>query len=420
MNEALRKKTLLAFYFVVLVDNLSFSLTFTLFPSLFIDSSYLLVSSSLSLHVRNFLLGIGFIAFPLAQFFGAPVLGDIADLRGRRFALLISVVGASVSVVLSAISISLHSVALLILSRLLAGFFAGNLSISLAGISDLSLSEEERGKNFGYVAALMGASWVFSMILGGFFSSQKIFSYFGPIIAFWVIVAFTLVNLVIVYLYVNETHEMKVSHKIDILGGIKNIVNALKLKGVKGYFLIYFLWVCGWGGAIQWFGSYAILTFKTKPFAISIAFLINGIFWTLGGSIINARAVKVFSSFTLTWIGYLVIAPLIFSMGIYSNFYTFCIPIIAGAIFGALSMTHTLNLISLKASEDIQGKIMGLSQSIQALGWIFTAALAIIFFSIASNYYFYVIGLLLFVAFLLTLFLHSSKKLAKENYQHGT
>lgn len=411
MDETLRKKTLLALFFVVLVDNVSFSLTFTLFPPIFIDSSYHLVTSSMSLHLKNFLLGLGFVVFPLAQFFGAPFLGDIADLRGRRFALMVSVLGVSLAIILSAISISLSSVFLLIFSRFLAGFFAGNLSISLAGISDLSLSEKERGINFGYVAALMGVSWIFSMVFGGVLSSQKLFSYYGPMIAFWVVAIVSLLNLLVVYKYVHETYETRTDHKIGLLGGIKNILQALRLKGVKGYFLIYFLWVVGWGGAIQWFGSYAMSIFNVKPFQIAVTFAINGVFWTLGGSVINAMAIKKFSSYSLSWIGFAVIAPLVFSMGFYNSFYTLSIPIIAGAIFGALSMTHTLNLISLKADESIQGKIMGLSQSVQAIGWIATSTLAILFFSFAPKYYFYVIGCLLLLAFLLVLFFNSKKDL---------
>lgn len=387
--------SLFAYFFVIFLDSFGFSITFILFAPLFLDPSFDLVSASTSLSMKHFLLGIAFLAFPLFQFFGAPILGDIADLIGRKKTLYVSTLGLCFGFILSAIAISAHTKILLILSRALCGFFAGNLSISLAGVADLSHSEKERGKNFGYVTALMGIGWIGSMIFSGFISNAKIFAHAldGPIIVFWANALLAFINFMVVFLYLKETHQTSVSTtKIRLLAGIKNLKEAFLIHDLKWLFLAVFLWYVGWGSGIQWLQIYAVEHYAVNAFVFTIFMIFMGISWISGSSFVNTISLKFFPSKTLAVTGMSVVSLLLILQVAMPSFMAYAIVYCIAAVFASFTLSNTLNLISLQASEDIQGSTMGLSQSMQALGWIGGSLLSTLIFEITSWIFFPVIA----------------------------
>jgi len=98
------------------------------------------------------------VIYAAAQFFAAPVLGQLGDRYGRRPVLLVSVSGAAVAYVVLGIGGTLW---VLFLSRLIGGITAGNLSTASAYIADVS-DPENRAKNFG----LIGVAWGVGLIVG--------------------------------------------------------------------------------------------------------------------------------------------------------------------------------------------------------------------------------------------------------------
>lgn len=396
--------SLFSYFFVVFIDNFGFSIVFVMFAPLFLDPSFGMVSADSSQTAKNILLGLSFVAFPLFQFFGAPILGDIADLMGRKKALYISILGLCAGFILSALSVKYHLTSLLIISRFISGFFAGNLSISLAGIADLSTTEKERGRNFGYVAALMGGSWIFAMILSGFLTNPNMVGQSGPSLVFWISAALIFLNFLIVLFFLRETHIVKEGGvKIDLLAGLKNIRRALSVKELRKYYCIYFLWIIGWGAGIQWLQAYTMENFQTPQHLFVLFMVVFGILWSCGSSFINAYCLRYTSSASLAKIGMFVIAALVFIQVFINMFFLFALIFCLAGIFSAFSMSNILNLISLEADENIQGSVMGISQSVSAIGWIVGSILAFIIFGTNSFVFYPVLGILLFIgAILLT------------------
>jgi len=58
------------------------------------------------------------------------------------------------------------------------------------------------------------------------------------------------------------------------------------------------------------------------------------------------------------------------------SFIPFAICALLASAFGALAWTNALSTISLKAPEDIQGKVMGISQSFGSISLLFAPLLA--------------------------------------------
>src|SRR5690606_7536662 len=71
--------------------------------------------------------------YSLLQFFSAPIWGKLSDKLGRKPLLLFTIGGNLFSYLIWAFA---DSFSLLVISRLLAGLFAGNISIASAYVAD--------------------------------------------------------------------------------------------------------------------------------------------------------------------------------------------------------------------------------------------------------------------------------------------
>lgn len=384
-------------FFVLFVDNFGFSLTFNLLGPLFLLPDYGLISPGDSILLRNILIAIAYGVFPFAQFFTSPLIGDLADHFGRKKAFYLTLIGMIIGFVLSGVSIYLHSAAFFILTRLITGVFAGNQGIALAAIADLSPTENARAKNFAIVTTLYGLGWILAMIVGGYISNPKFMGLSGPPVAFFITAVLTVINFFTVYLWFNETHKTSESFKLDIFEGLSHVVRALQLKEVRLLYFILLFWTVGWGITVQWFTPFAIQVYHATPFQTTSWFIVQGVLWTLGSSIGNQILLKYFRSLPIAAIGFIIIAIFVLVISGIPNFTVFAILYCIAAFFSAYTLSNTMNLISMAAPADVQGKVMGLSGSMMAFGWIMTSIVAIGVSAITILILFYVSGLFLAV-----------------------
>jgi DHA1 family tetracycline resistance protein-like MFS transporter len=108
-------------------------------------------------------------AYSLCQLLAAPFWGRLSDRFGRRPILMTSLAGACVSYVILGFAENLWW---LLLSRMLAGFMAGNLSAAFAYASDIS-TPENRAKALGTVGAAIGVGFMFGPAIGGLLAGNN-------------------------------------------------------------------------------------------------------------------------------------------------------------------------------------------------------------------------------------------------------
>ena len=97
-------------------------------------------------------------AFALSQFFGTPILGKLSDRLGRKYILVLSLLGTMLSNLLASVA----AVAwLLYFARMLDGLTGGNTSVASAVISDIT-TPEQRPKAFG----IFGATFRLGFVIG--------------------------------------------------------------------------------------------------------------------------------------------------------------------------------------------------------------------------------------------------------------
>lgn len=100
--------------------------------------------------------------FSVLQFVFAPFWGGLSDRVGRRPVLLYTVAGTALSYALWAVSGSFW---LFLAARVLAGLFGGNLSVATAAVADVT-TRAERSKAMGLVGAAFGLGLVTGPVIG--------------------------------------------------------------------------------------------------------------------------------------------------------------------------------------------------------------------------------------------------------------
>ena len=106
-------------------------------------------------------------SYAFMQFFCAPILGALSDRYGRRPIILGSLFGLGVDYVIQGFA---PSIWWLFIGRSLAGVMGGSFSAANAYIADVS-TPENRSRNFGLVGMVFGLGFIFGPTLGGLLGS---------------------------------------------------------------------------------------------------------------------------------------------------------------------------------------------------------------------------------------------------------
>jgi DHA1 family tetracycline resistance protein-like MFS transporter len=196
----MNNRRLLIVFAVVLVNMLSFGIVIPLLPYL---------ASEIGASKPQ--IGLLIAAYPLAQFFGAPILGRLSDRIGRKPVLLISILGTAIGFVVLAVA---RALPILFVSRIIDGLTGGNISVAQAYISDVS-DRQERGRALGLIGAAFGLGFVLGPVTGGLLTG---ISYAAPA---WVGAGLAAVNLLLVTLFLPESLSVEAR---DRLAAIKRRV----------------------------------------------------------------------------------------------------------------------------------------------------------------------------------------------------
>ena len=88
-----KKFTILPIFFTVFLDLLGLGIVIPILPAVLLDPRSAVLPFSYDFSTRTLIYGFLIASYPLAQFFGAPILGTLADQKGRKKLLTISLIG---------------------------------------------------------------------------------------------------------------------------------------------------------------------------------------------------------------------------------------------------------------------------------------------------------------------------------------
>lgn len=366
MNTKEQKFTFAAVCLTFFVDYLSWAIVFPIFAPYFLDVNNVLFAADVPAGSRTMVLGFFLMAFSLGQFLGAPLIGEYADKHGRKKALAISVFFTLFGLSMSAYSMQINNLYWLFAGRLITGVFASSTAVCLSCVSDLSEDDTAKGKNFGYLSMIAGLAFVLGAFLGGKLSDKTINSSFSANVPLWIASGLTLLNLIFILFGFRETKVIHPDVKFNFLESFQNIKIALKTDKIKRIYTVYFLFLFAWTILFQFIPVLTVERFSYTNSNIGDLALFMGVCWAIGSGYLNKFFVHRFDPMVVLefcLIGFAIFCGLvILPKHIYSvlGIVGFCV------ILGGVSWPICTSLISNMAPKEMQGKILGLSQSVQS------------------------------------------------------
>jgi MFS transporter, DHA1 family, tetracycline resistance protein len=367
MNEEKKRFTLFSVYLTFFVDTLSWAIVFPIFAPYFLDSRNILFSPDVSVAARTTMLGFFLTAFSLGQFLGAPLIGEYADRHGRKKALALGVSCTCIGLVISAWSMHIDNLYLLFAGRLITGIFASSASVCLSCISDLSEDEKTKGKHFGYFSMVAGVAFIFGAFVGGKLSDRTISSSFTASIPLWLAAGLTFVNFLSIVFGFRETSVVHPSVKFHLLQSFHHIKVALRTENIKRVYAIYFLFLCAWTIIFQFISVLTVEKFFFTNSDIGDMALFMGVCWAVGSGYLNKLLIHRFSSTAVLEFCLVGFTILCAAITFPSQMYQVLLILGLCVILGGIAWPICTSLISNTAPQQMQGKILGVSQSIQSL-----------------------------------------------------
>lgn len=354
-------------FLTVLIDMLGVGIVIPIIPALFYTENSDFFSAGTSNATIGILYGLLVASYPLMQFFGAPILGALSDRYGRKPILSISLLGTFIGYILFAIAILQQNLWLLFFSRMLPGFMGGNISIIMSAMADIS-SPESKARNFGLVGAAFGIGFVLGPSLGGLLGDSSIVSWFNHATPFWVTAFLTLVNMALVKFKFPETLKERNEREISFFSGVKNVVLSFKLPNLRVIFTVVLLLGLGFSFFTQFFSVYLIQDFDFSVKDIGLFYAWVG-FWLVftQGFIVRRMSGNIASTRVITYA--LLVLALAVGMLLLpeKSFWFFLIsPLIA--ISNGITGPNLTAVVSDQATDERQGEVLGIKQSMQSLG----------------------------------------------------
>jgi DHA1 family tetracycline resistance protein-like MFS transporter len=362
-------KNLFTLLLTLFLDFLGFGIVIPVIAPAMFDPVNGVLHGGYSMAERTVMLGFLISAFPVAQFFGAPILGAFSDKYGRKKILLISILSTAVSLFLFGVGITLQNLPILFFSRILNGFMGGNVSTAQSAIADMS-DLQSKSKNFGMMGMMFGLGFILGPFVGGKLSDFHTVQWFTFATPFWVAGILSIINVWLVAVWFKETlQHPKNNAEISFTTGIKNLARAFTSTDLRTIFIVSFLAIFGFTSFTQFFQVYLISKFQFNQAHIGSTYAYLGLWIAIAqGGIIRVLAKKYspeiiirFSTVVLSVAVFLLLVP-------GKEMYLFFILPFVAMAQGATTPNIT-TIISNSARADEQGEILGVNQSVQALAF---------------------------------------------------
>lgn len=354
---------------IIALGFLGISMPYLIFPALFLNPEYSILSPEWSTSSRAILLGITLAAYPLGQFFGSPILGSLSDDHGRKKLLSASLLIAAFCNLLTGLAVTWQQLGMLIISRFAAGLMEGNIAIARAMAADMTtISKHE---TFGKINAVASIAYLIGPLLGGLMTDKNLFQNLTTASPFYVICILFLCLAGLSALVLKKDTPTAKSKKRSFWERIRLFKRLSVLLANKRLQFLLVVSTCftlavdifyEFGPiylTVKWTLSPAQLVIYNAMLCLALA-IGNGWLPTFTSSRVSNRLAIICATggFALFLLGMVLTNSSYFIMSLFA---------LSGLVIG-LTVTLLTVKISNAASNDIQGEVMGVQLSLRVLG----------------------------------------------------
>ncbi|MFQ2266464.1 MFS transporter [Aeromonas hydrophila] len=328
-----------------------FSLPSPVLAPLMLDPAQGMLTPEASDWSRKVWLGVIMGLYPLFQLVGAPWLGKLSDRHGRKPVLTLCLVGVLVGYALMALGIAWRSLPLLLLSRVVEGFFNGDIAIVQAMAADMSTAKT-KARSFAWINIGMNLGWVVGPMIGGYAAVVS-----GDYsLAAWLAVAMTLINLLLVlWLLPNRPAAARSEQPPPALSSRQLLLQPALLP----YFVLTLLSY----GAVQlyftYFNVWLVERLAWDPVQLAQAAVLVSVPMILG-SWLGSRLARHWRGSSLGVVGHLVMAAGMLMFVLPGHWWGLALTFIPTGIGMSLGELATSVAVSNRSHAEQQGQAMGL------------------------------------------------------------
>ncbi|WP_421241550.1 MFS transporter [Aeromonas enteropelogenes] len=327
-----------------------FSLPSPVLAPLLLDPAQGMLTPEASDWSRKVWLGVIMGLYPLFQLVGSPWLGKQSDRHGRKPVLTLCLIGVLAGYVLMALGIAWRSLPLLLLSRIVEGFFNGNIAIVQAMAADLSTTKT-KARSFAWINIGMNLGWVLGPMIGGY--AAVISGDYS--LAAWLAVAMTAINLLLAYWLLPHQTPAATRQQASSLSSRELLLQPALLP----YFVLTLLSY----GAVQlyftYFNVWLVERLAWDPVQLAQAAVLVSVPMMLG-SWLGSRLACHWRGSSLGIVGHLVMAAGMLMFVLPTHWWGLALTFIPAGIGMSLGELATSVAISNRSHAEQQGQAMGI------------------------------------------------------------
>lgn len=220
-----------------------------------------------------------------------------------------------------------------------------------------------------------GVAFVVGAYVGGKLSDRTVSTAFSSNFPLWLAAGLTFINLLFVWLGFNETSRIRSNLKFDLLAAFHHVSLALKTERIKRVYLLYFLFLFAWTILFQFISVLMVEKFSFTNSDIGDMAFFMGVCWAFGSGLLNKQLHKYFSTHVVLEVcllGFTVLCGLV----VFPKHQGAVLALLGACVaFGGIAWPVCTSLISNLAPAQMQGKVLGVSQSIQSFAMTLAALL---------------------------------------------
>jgi len=298
-------------------------------------------------------VGLLVLVYSLIQLFMAPFWGRLSDKVGRRPVLILGLVGSAISYVVFAYA---DSLALLFLSRILAGVGGSTIPVAEAFIADRTKPEHRAG-GLGLIGAAFGLGFTIGPALGGILAGSDLRA--PGLLAAGLCAA----NALLATMFLEESLPEERRGTRDRPHGLPRMLKIARDPAVLHVLGVYFLFSAAWAVLQPTLSLFGAARFGFAEMQVGYLFAFLGLVSALVQGGLVRRLVPIYGEARLVQLSGVPAVAGLFTIGVATNPTTLLIGLGVLAVGYGIAVPSALGILSRRASARQQGGTLGLGQS---------------------------------------------------------